>query len=47
MMQQQQQMAMMQDVVRGATPAMAKGLSESAQQNPEMVQEMMKAVTQN
>ena len=47
MMQQQQQMAMMQDVVKGATPAMAKGLSESAQQNPEMVQEMMKAVTQN
>tara|TARA_R100000808_G_scaffold2173_3_gene9105 strand:+ start:768 stop:2393 length:1626 start_codon:yes stop_codon:yes gene_type:complete len=47
MMQQQQQMAMMQDVVRGATPAMAKGLSESAQHNPEMVQEMMKAVTQN
>ena len=46
-MQQAQQMAMMQDVVRGATPAMAKGLSESAQQNPEMVQEMMKAVTQN
>ena len=46
-MQQAQQMAMMQDVVKGATPAMAKGLSESAQQNPEMVQEMMKAVTQN
>ena len=43
-MMQQQQMAMMQDVVKGATPAMAKGLSESAQENPEMVQEMINAV---
>jgi len=46
MMQQQQQAAMMQDVVRGATPAMAKGLADNAGENPEMVQEMIQAVTQ-
>ena len=46
MMQQQQQMAMMQDVVRGATPAMAKGLADNAGENPEMVQEMIQAMTQ-
>jgi hypothetical protein len=45
-MQQAQQMAMMQEVVKGATPAMAKGMAESAGENPEMVQEMIQAVTQ-
>ena len=39
-------MTMMQDVVKGATPAMAKGLAENAGENPEMVQEMIQAVTQ-
>ena len=46
MMEQQQQAAMMQDVVRGATPAMAKGLADNAGENPEMVQEMIQAMTQ-
>ena len=34
------------DVVKGATPAMAKGMSESARENPEMAQEMINAVMQ-
>lgn len=49
MMQQQQaqemqQAQMMQDVVKGATPAMAKGMADSAQQNPEMVQQLTQAM---
>ena len=46
MQQQMQQAAMMQEVVKGATPAMAKGLADNAGENPEMVQEMIQAVTQ-
>jgi hypothetical protein len=41
--QQQEQMAqqaMMQDVVKGATPQLAKGITEAGAQNPEMVQEL-------
>ena len=48
-MEQQQQMMQQQlmgDVVKGATPAMAKGMSESARENPEMAQEMINAVMQ-
>jgi hypothetical protein len=37
---------MMQDMVKGATPAVAKGMSEGARENPEMVQEMIQAVQQ-
>ena len=40
MMQQQ----MMGDVIKGATPGVVKGMADGANQNPEMVQEMVGAM---
>ena len=46
---QEQQQAMMQqqmmgDVIKGATPGVVKGMADGANQNPEMVQEMVGAM---
>jgi hypothetical protein len=35
---------MMGDVVKGATPAVAKGMSEQMSQNPEMMEQMQQAI---
>jgi hypothetical protein len=43
-MQEQQQAQMMGDVVKGATPAMAKGMSDQMAQNPEMMEQMQQAM---
>ena len=34
----------MGDVVKGATPAMAKGMSDQMAQNPEMMEQMQQAM---
>ena len=43
-MQEQQQAQMMGDVVKGAAPEMAKGMSEQMAQNPEMMEQMQQAM---
>lgn len=43
-MQAQQEAQMMGDVVKGATPQMAKGLVDQFAQNPEMAQELRSAI---
>jgi hypothetical protein len=43
-MKQQQEAQMMGDVVKGATPAVAKGMSEQMSQNPEMMEQMQQAI---
>ena len=43
-MQEQQQAQMMGDVVKGATPQIAKGMSEAMSQNPEMMEQMQQAM---
>ena len=43
-MQEQQQAQMMGDVVKGATPQIAKGMSDGLNQNPEMMEQMQEAI---
>jgi len=43
-MQEQQEAQMMGDVVKGATPAIAKGMSDQMAQNPEMMEQMQQAM---
>ena len=43
-MQEQQQAQMMGDVVKGAAPQVAKGMSEQMAQNPEMMEQMQQAM---